>query len=269
MKQTTKPVVPLPCAQPARTLSSVPHARSALVDHDDVLESEFKAACKAASRLSSVDTFQKLRIYAYFKQASVGQCNTSRPSMLDITGCAKWDAWKALGDLPAASAMEYYTTLVTELDQAGTVSSSEANGSGFSMGPTMSRMAESEQEPIGESDKDIFIYSGEGNQEAVSRLLDHSVDVNSRDDNGLTPLHWAVDRGNKDLAEFLILQRAKIDAQDEEQATPLHYAVDCDHPDLVAMLLRAGANKDILNAEGETADRGASSEDVRSQFPNC
>jgi len=128
-------------------------------------------------------------------------------------------------------------------------------------------MADTE-EKIEDADKDIFIHAGEGNLGAVSRLLEQKVDVNSQDDNGLTPLHWAVDRGNKDLAELLILRKANIDAQDEELATPLHYAVDCDHADLVALLLHAGANPNVPNSAGEIASSAASSEGVRSQFPS-
>ncbi|KAF0685846.1 Aste57867_22321 [Aphanomyces stellatus] len=38
---------------------------------------------------------EKLAIYALYKQATVGDCNTSRPGMMDFTGKAKWDAWNA------------------------------------------------------------------------------------------------------------------------------------------------------------------------------
>jgi hypothetical protein len=209
-------------------------------------------------------------MYAYFKQATVGPCNIVRPSMLDISGCAKWDAWKALGDLSSSGAKEYYVSMIAELSQVGTStprdSENTGGGSGFSMGPAMSRMADTEGETIAEADKDIFIYSAEGNRTAVSCLLEQKVDVNCQDANGLTPLHWAVDRGHKDFAEFLILRKANIDAQDAEQATPLHYAVDCDHAELVLLLLKAGANRTVQNLVGETPEKLVSSPEVRSLF---
>lgn len=34
-----------------------------------------------------------LELYSLYKQATVGDCNTSRPGMLDLKGKAKWDAW--------------------------------------------------------------------------------------------------------------------------------------------------------------------------------
>lgn len=39
----------------------------------------------------------KLRIYALFKQATAGPCQTPKPGMLDVVGKAKWQAWKDLG----------------------------------------------------------------------------------------------------------------------------------------------------------------------------
>lgn len=35
----------------------------------------------------------KLVIYGLYKQATVGDCNTPKPSMLDFVGKSKWTAW--------------------------------------------------------------------------------------------------------------------------------------------------------------------------------
>ena len=45
--------------------------------------------------VSGLADAQKLDIYALFKQATVGDVNTSRPGMLDFKGKAKWDAWES------------------------------------------------------------------------------------------------------------------------------------------------------------------------------
>ncbi|KDN42612.1 acyl-CoA-binding protein [Tilletiaria anomala UBC 951] len=37
---------------------------------------------------------EQLKFYGLYKQANVGDVNTSRPGMMDFTGKAKWDAWK-------------------------------------------------------------------------------------------------------------------------------------------------------------------------------
>lgn len=49
-----------------------------------------------------------LRFYAYFKQATNGPCQGSRPAFWDLVGRAKYDAWKRLGDMPNQEAMTKY-----------------------------------------------------------------------------------------------------------------------------------------------------------------
>jgi peroxisomal 3,2-trans-enoyl-CoA isomerase len=41
----------------------------------------------------------KLKLYALFKQATVGTCNTPKPSMVDFVNRAKWNAWSDLKSL--------------------------------------------------------------------------------------------------------------------------------------------------------------------------
>ncbi|XP_061198324.1 enoyl-CoA delta isomerase 2-like isoform X2 [Saccostrea echinata] len=57
----------------------------------------------------------KLRIYALFKQATTGKCNTKKPGMMDFVGKAKWDAWNSLGDISQDTAKQKYIELVDEL----------------------------------------------------------------------------------------------------------------------------------------------------------
>lgn len=71
----------------------------------------------------------KLKMYGLFKQATQGQCNTTRPGMLDMVGRFKWDAWNALGSMSQDEAKEKYAECVDEL--AGSSGEKEAgDGSG-------------------------------------------------------------------------------------------------------------------------------------------
>ena len=38
----------------------------------------------------------KLKLYALYKQASVGDCNTPKPSFTDVVNKYKWNAWNNL-----------------------------------------------------------------------------------------------------------------------------------------------------------------------------
>mmetsp|Transcript_132353 Transcript_132353/g.264004 ORF Transcript_132353/g.264004 Transcript_132353/m.264004 type:complete len:88 (-) Transcript_132353:74-337(-) len=53
-------------------------------------------------------TAEKLKAYGLYKQATEGDVNTSRPGMLDMTGKAKWDAWKANEGKPMEDAKQEY-----------------------------------------------------------------------------------------------------------------------------------------------------------------
>ncbi|XP_055785237.1 enoyl-CoA delta isomerase 2, mitochondrial [Salvelinus fontinalis] len=57
----------------------------------------------------------KLKIYALFKQATQGPCNTPKPGMLDFIGKAKWDAWKSLGSVSQEDARQQYVDLIDSL----------------------------------------------------------------------------------------------------------------------------------------------------------
>jgi len=60
----------------------------------------------------------KLRLYALYKQATVGDVQGKRPGMLDLVGRAKYDAWAKLGGTAPADAERQYVEQVAELKAA-------------------------------------------------------------------------------------------------------------------------------------------------------
>jgi len=61
--------------------------------------STFQSAVDRLKNVKSADNSQKLKLYALYKQATVGKNTTKKPGMLDMVGKAKWDAWSELGDM--------------------------------------------------------------------------------------------------------------------------------------------------------------------------
>lgn len=55
-----------------------------------------KAAATVKNLAAKPSDEEMLNVYKHFKQATIGDVNTTRPGMLDFTGKAKWDAWKEL-----------------------------------------------------------------------------------------------------------------------------------------------------------------------------
>ncbi|XP_070784152.1 enoyl-CoA delta isomerase 2 [Enoplosus armatus] len=57
----------------------------------------------------------KLKIYALFKQATQGPCNTPKPGLLDFVNKVKWDTWKSLGSTSQDEARQQYCDLIGSL----------------------------------------------------------------------------------------------------------------------------------------------------------
>ncbi len=58
---------------------------------------------------------EMLVLYKYYKQATIGKCNTAQPGMFDFVGGAKWKAWNALGSMSKEDAMYKYCDEVDKL----------------------------------------------------------------------------------------------------------------------------------------------------------
>ncbi|XP_063707592.1 acyl-CoA-binding domain-containing protein 5-like [Culicoides brevitarsis] len=76
-------------------------------------EERFKAAVNVIRNLPKNGSYQPssammLQFYSYFKQATEGPCKGARPAFWDVVGRAKYDSWKALGDMSKEQAMNNY-----------------------------------------------------------------------------------------------------------------------------------------------------------------
>ncbi|KZW02893.1 Acbp from Moniliophthora Perniciosa [Exidia glandulosa HHB12029] len=58
---------------------------------------------------------QQLQFYAQYKQATIGDVNTTRPGMLDFVGKAKWDAWNGVKGTTKEAAQAKYVELLLEV----------------------------------------------------------------------------------------------------------------------------------------------------------
>ncbi|MGE0802688.1 MAG: acyl-CoA-binding protein [Lautropia sp.] len=80
------------------------------------LAAAFEKAQQESKNLSErPDNATLLRIYALYKQATVGDVEGKRPGFSDMVGRAKWDAWNGLAGTEQADAMQQYIDLIEEL----------------------------------------------------------------------------------------------------------------------------------------------------------
>jgi diazepam-binding inhibitor (GABA receptor modulating acyl-CoA-binding protein) len=61
------------------------------------------------------DNMTLLKMYALFKQGSLGDASGERPGFTDMVGRAKFDAWEQLKGTSRDDAMQQYIDLVEDL----------------------------------------------------------------------------------------------------------------------------------------------------------
>ena len=64
----------------------------------------------------TVDYENMLYLYARYKQATEGPCNTSRPGLFEFQAKKKWDAWNSIKSIPKEQAQSEYVSRIQELD---------------------------------------------------------------------------------------------------------------------------------------------------------
>nr|BAJ95016.1 predicted protein [Hordeum vulgare subsp. vulgare] len=171
------------------------------------------------------------------------------------------NAWNKLGAMPTEEAMEEYITIVDEIfpnwadgskkkDGETTMS---ASGSKGPMGPVFSSLMYEEDQGNESELGDIHVSAREGAIDDVKKHLAAGVQINIRDSEERTPLHWAVDRGHLDAVEVLVSSNADVNAQDNEGQTALHYAVLCEREDIAELLVKYHADLQIKDGDGNTA----------------
>jgi ankyrin repeat protein len=86
----------------------------------------------------------------------------------------------------------------------------------------------------------------------VRALLADKVDVNAREGDGSTALHWAVDSADAGLVDLLLAAGARADIANDLGVMPLHLASANASTAIVEALLRANAPADAATAAGVT-----------------
>ena len=102
----------------------------------------------------------------------------------------------------------------------------------------------------------LFTAIMDGNvHDAIAMLNDGEVDVNAKNHNGQTPLHFAVDTKNKAMIEILLRYGANPQIQeniDVGHNTPMHLAVERNMLECMQLFSQCEPDLSIANSNGFT-----------------
>jgi len=105
----------------------------------------------------------------------------------------------------------------------------------------------------------------EGNLKIVEILLKANCDCNIRTNDKKTPLHFTASRGYFDISKLLIENGAVLNVYDNEKNTPLHYSSLNGHFELIKYFLGKLPQADTQNIYGKTPLDIAKKEEIK----NC
>ncbi|EPQ61397.1 hypothetical protein GLOTRDRAFT_17904, partial [Gloeophyllum trabeum ATCC 11539] len=231
-----------------------------------VFQSAASYLSKAPSA-SNVSNDIKLELYGLFKYVTVSQSpNTSRPSLFDFTGRAKWDAWsqtgKKYGDRKE-EAEKRYIEIARSLGWNEDASTSAAQDKARSKGSDvdvddidwdvsdeeddsargksgMGAVVSTAGPPAidGEQSNTIHAFALAGDTEKLQQFLSTrpNLDVDEPDEFGYTALQLACDRGNLAMVKVLLDQGADPTLKDPDDMVPMELAKIAGHEDIVKLL---------------------------------
>ena len=85
----------------------------------------------------------------------------------------------------------------------------------------------------------------------IEALIKAGADINAKNKDGNTALHWVSECGHADVVKLLINAGADINAKNKDGDTALHRVSERGHADVVKLLIKEGAKVGVRNKEGE------------------
>lgn len=97
--------------------------------------------------------------------------------------------------------------------------------------------------PLSKQEADLFIYVTRDNGGAVRRLLEQGTNPNVRDENGQTPMTWAMQHGSLNAFDSLMASaKTNVEFRNSNDESPLMLAAIRGHLDAATRLIRQGAH---------------------------
>jgi len=198
----------------------------------------YATAGSSSSNSSKPTDSQLLELYGLYKVATTGPCKESQPGIFNMRARTKWSAWKNKSKMTQVDAMQEYVTQVMEIYNwvpCDEECQQKKPSGGFA--PAVSR-PHVPDEVIDDQDTPFGWVKDCETNKLAQWIASGNADVNLKDEDGLTLLHWAADRGHIGVCDILLKAGANPELEDEDEQTPLDYATTCEHDDIIQLLER-------------------------------
>lgn len=212
------------------------------VSQEDFLRASERVRAVSQSQPLAIPPDQHLLLYALFKQASEGDAPLSAASSNKI------DAWRSVAGIPREAAAKAYVFLVRDLEACLSADTASSSLGDHGLGSVFSSLVGDSSAAQGEewrAEEALFAAIAAEDFSRLQDLLSSSSDVpamlDARMQGGLTALHYAADRGVGEAVRLLLAAGAVVQTQDDEGRSPLAYALLCDHLETARQLIEAGA----------------------------
>uniref|UniRef100_A0A914X6V8 Acyl-CoA-binding domain-containing protein 6 n=1 Tax=Plectus sambesii TaxID=2011161 RepID=A0A914X6V8_9BILA len=239
-----------------RNIDAVEDVESDNEEVDDELLRQFESAAEHLQSVASeLDADTLLYLYARFKRATEGPCTgQNRPSVFDPKGRKKFDAWMGVGRMSRERAMSEYIDRIVAANCGWDPQKTASRRQGFGLKPSRPALID-EDDSSSPPDNALLAAVKSGDVAEIGAVMEaHPELLTTRDDAGMTALHWAADHGNEAAVALLLANaHCPIDAQESSGQTALHYAASCGHSAIVELLLKANADRAIKDSDGLTA----------------
>ena len=79
------------------------------------IQNDFNKKIELIKTISYISDENKLDLYKYYKQATIGDINIEEPGFFNFVGKVKWNAWYKLKGISKEDAMNEYILKVNEI----------------------------------------------------------------------------------------------------------------------------------------------------------
>jgi len=103
------------------------------------------------------------------------------------------------------------------------------------------------------ADEGLLLASAANYEDIIRYFIDKGANVKVKNEEGYTPLYYAVANGMTTLVETLLKKGALVNETFDNDNTVLHMAVNNYYTDIIDLLLKNGANPNLKNADDKNA----------------